>query len=393
MNRSHTSPSGGGCPQSKSRRSRNGEPAVGQFESLEPRMVLNGTAVIENGALVVQGDAEDNAIDVTVTGDTVKVTCDGQDLQSFAGLGSDFTVVKVEAGAGNDTVTVQASDAAIEAGQNVRIAVDGGEGDDAITINAQNTQVAAEGEEGGSLRVAVHGGRGADAIDLAIEGLTVAENARLAVDVQGNTGDDTIALLAKEANLDGNVWVSLDLGLGDDTLDASIEDLAVAQTGKVSFGVRGGPGDDNATLHASEATIEGLLTTRIDGGFGQDSFDLTTNNVTIDGTVQVGVNGGPGDDAMTLAGSGIIIHGTVRGRVDGGPGRDTLTDDRAADAVALGPQAVVDVKVHPGPQRSQPHKPGNSDAPREDDHGLPEDLEAMFHSLRRRMARLNGRFE
>ncbi len=83
------------------------------FEFLERRAYLNGTSFASlsgTGTLHIVGDATDNEIAVTFTsGGIANVTCDGDTL-SFDG--AQVRRIKVDAGGGDDRVTITAPRAA-----------------------------------------------------------------------------------------------------------------------------------------------------------------------------------------------------------------------------------------------------------------------------------------
>lgn len=376
-----------------------GIPLLGSFEVLEPRTLLAATAVLDQGMLRIQGDAQDNTIDVAIAGDTVTVTCDGTALTPFTGYGADFSAIKLDAAAGNDTVTVSAQDLTVQAETPVRLAVEGGTGDDVIRVQATNVAVTASDTEPGTLQLSVGGGLGNDTIDLAIQGLTVDETACLTLRVTGGDGEDLVTLLAEDATIAGRAALQANLGKGNDQLDLALRGLTVTETGTLGQQIHGGLGDDVLVQQNSEVSITGWVNAQVSGDAGDDTFALTNDTVTVDGTVNAHIRGGLGDDTLTLNGTALTINGTVRAQVQGGLGDDTLNNQMASDAVTRGPEAVVDVRAHDSRWASlldDWHNPRDAKTPPET--GLAEDSvtpaperETLTSMLRRRLAGLGHR--
>lgn len=374
-------------------------PVLGFFEALEPRTLLASTALVDHGVLRIQGDSQNNTIDVAIAGDTVTVTCDGNAFAPFTGLGTDFSAIQVQAGAGNDAVTVEAKDLTASAGQPLRLAIQGGEGDDTISVAAENAAISGSDSQHGGLQVSIDGGCGNDAIDLVLQGFTVDETARLSLRVDGGGGDDVINILAQDTNIAGRASLQVDLGAGNDKLDLAVDGLTVAQTGKLSERINGGLGDDSFSQKNSDVSVVGQVDAQVNGGPGSDSFALTNDTVTVDGTVNAQIRGGLGDDSLTLDGTAITINGTVHGLVLGGPGTDTISNQMASDAVTQGPNAVVNVQVHDSrweslldgwhnPNDSKPSHPSGPPAEQDPDSQVP-DRGKDISQWRRRLASLS----
>src|SRR2546429_8367573 len=97
-----------------------------KIESLESRWLLAASAAVDDyGRCVVTATDAGETIALTSDGTTITATVDGTSVGTAAA--ADVKAVVVKAGAGDDTVTV---DAAVDK----RVGVSGGDGNDTITV-------------------------------------------------------------------------------------------------------------------------------------------------------------------------------------------------------------------------------------------------------------------
>lgn len=262
----------------------------------------------------------------------------------------------VSAGAGDDTVTVEAKTSqtakdglpSLDSGSVTRI--HGGSGNDRITVTADHladTVYGGDGDDVMEVKAAyaseIAGGDGNDKVTVSAH---VVEN------VDGNGGNDEITITAradgaldqilKDTTRSGTV-TNVTSGFGDDaitikadggisTVDAGRgNDTITAESGDYIVQVASGSGDDKVKLSASWAVgdvdlgsgndrlqIDAEQIRQIEGGYGDDDMSLT-------GEFILGVDGGSGNDTITITSqpspSG---RGGVYG-VQGGAGNDTIT--------------------------------------------------------------------
>jgi hypothetical protein len=149
------------------------------------------------------------------------------------------------------------------------VAVDAGGGNDAVTLEA--------GDVNGVLAFAAYGGNGTDTLSATVGG--VAADALAAVALDGGWGHDAISATAAGV-IDGYLAVALSGGIGADAITGEIE-VAADSTGSVAALVNGGIGDDNLTLNVTGDGLNGLVrfAAVMNGGLGFDT-GIATDNVT-----------------------------------------------------------------------------------------------------------------
>lgn len=201
--------------------------------------------------------------------DTVDITDDGAGNLSVTLNGTTRTIddaaaVTVLTLGGNDTInyTLSGDQTGLSA-----VVVDAGAGDDAVTLTAGNI--------GGQFGFAAGGGAGADTLTATIGGVTVDATAIIALD--GGGGIDTINADAV-GEYDGEFALALSGGSGNDAVSGTI-DVAAGSTGEVVAVVSGGIGDDDLTLNVTGDGLPelGNLIAVLDGGPGTDTATATDN--------------------------------------------------------------------------------------------------------------------
>jgi Ca2+-binding RTX toxin-like protein len=269
--------------------------------------VDSGTVVIEDGAALTR----------TITYAELEPV-----LDSVAAVNRTFTINSVEnpgdhainvANAGGMTIIDDNSTAVFEsvtfANPTATLTLNAGDGDNTITVGALDAGFAAAVLTG-TVLFTIDGEDGDDNLN--------ASATNLALAIMGGDGADTIVLGGQNDTVDG--------GLGNDTIDGGAGNDSVA----------GGDDDDDV--------MGGAGTDSIDGGAGNDSITGGTEGDTlIGGTEDDTILGEDGDDSID-GGSGTdsLVGGagddTIFGRdggdvVQGGTGQDSLFGGGDADTV------------------------------------------------------------
>ena len=335
----------------------------------------NDTVTNASGADGAQVNLSGSANNVTVTQSTIPV--DGTfGLIQIAEGGATLTVsasisqVTFNAGAGDDTVTVGDLDTACRSS----LVIQGGDGNDILSaLNADTGDIRVR-MEGGAGNDTIIGGQGGDTLvgdggtdyikggdgNDQIEGGTGADS------INGENGNDTLLGGDTTDTLTGDGADTLNGDAGDDSLRGGLGG-DVLNGGSGNDTANGGDGDDTASGGDGNDSLLG--STGLDslaGDAGDDTVDGGRNNDTLDGgngndkirgdhgndsiTGGLGndtVNGGDGDDTI-LGGEGndllggfdgddLISGGAGNDTISGGDGDDTLLGGSGSD-VALGDQ-------------------------------------------------------
>ena len=143
----------------------------------------------------------------------------------------------------------------------------------------------------------------------------------------GRDDDRLVTEVAVSAAGDVPVAVSAlqDGGSGQDRLELTLSARALFGAAEIDLTARGGAGDDQITVAAAIASVNGRrLSGLIDGGSGNDriAVDLEGGGQTADRLLET--RGGSGDDAIT-----VVAHstGTVATRTFGDAGDDVIRVD------------------------------------------------------------------
>ena len=203
--------------------------------------------------------------------DVVEVTDDGAGnvtatLNGTTRTASGIRAVAAATFGGDDSITYTLTG---EQSGRRAVLVDAGSGNDTVTLEA--------GDVAGQFAFAAYGGGGDDTLSATVGG--VAEDAVAAVALDGGWGDDDITGTAA-GEIDGYLAVALSGGIGADAITGEI-DVAADSTGTVAALVDGGPGDDDLTLNVTGDGLDGLarLIAIMNGGRGTDT-GVATDNVT-----------------------------------------------------------------------------------------------------------------
>jgi hypothetical protein len=219
----------------------------------------------------VKGDNLANSVRITDSGTgavgAVKVQADAT---FFASTGLVRTI-RVDALAGNDTVTYNLVGNLL-AGQTRLVSVVLGDGNDGFGGSLINpaSGLGSDLSSNSALQINVFGGKGNDFMNMdATHGADVRQGARFGVQLLGEDGTDTI-LAHYRGDLDGQLaWVS-DGGLGMDCLIRTEAIAEVGSTGKAFLRVLGGDGNDFGLGLLVSRPSTCALDATLDGGAGFD---------------------------------------------------------------------------------------------------------------------------
>jgi Ca2+-binding RTX toxin-like protein len=331
------------------------------LQPLDRRVLLAATAVLDAGLLTVTGDAAANEIDVVFddAANEIVVTLDGATPQRFAV--PTVEDVLVQAGDGNDQVSVNVFGAVAvptvrgEGGDDTIVgsegtdSIDGGSGDDSLlgggagdTLNGDGGEDTLVGDHGDDV---LNGGGEDDLLDGGFDWDTI----------NGGAGDDTLLGLGGNDDLDGGTGADeIDGGSGHDratyatraagldlSLDGAANDGEAGENDNLLFveHLTGGLGNDTLTGDGRGNYL--------DGGSGGHAFIFGQggNDTIIGGRLADSLDGGSGNDRFNAHGGGDTLFGqggddTLMGdsgndHLDGGSGHDFLFGGKQAD-VCLG---------------------------------------------------------
>ena len=278
--------------------------AAGFGVSAVPAQAAVTSATINGGVATLNLDGADDNVTVSVVGGLLVHG------QTTGGLnsGSDWnsaqpgdqtvpadgnSVIVVNAGDGNDTVTVRA-----KSNEVATVALNGGNGDDVLT--GSDTGDSLVGGDGNDRLV---GGQGTD-------------------DMSGGTGNDTL------------VWNN---GDGSDTIDGDAGNDTTEVNGNATLG-------DTFTIEPNAARIKFKRTNlvgftldastehfQVNGLGGNDSLTSTNG---VGALTLLSVDGGTGDDTINGSdGPDLIVGGEGNDLLNGGGGDDRIVGDRGSDTM------------------------------------------------------------
>ena len=205
----------------------------------------------------------------TGAADTVDVTDDGTGSVTATLNGKTRTATGIKAVTvltfgGDDSITYTLS--GDESGRRA-VFVDAGSGNDTVTLEAGNVT--------GQFAFVAHGGSGTDTLSATVGG--VAMNATAAVLLDGGSNDDMVSATAS-GKIDGALAVGLAGGFGNDTVSGDVT-VDAGSTGRLLAVTSGGFGDDDLTLNVTGDGLDGLksLIAVMNGGPGTDTGTATDN--------------------------------------------------------------------------------------------------------------------
>lgn len=303
----------------------------------------------------------------------------GSVLTSTFGTFSNFELMTIRAGSGNDTIVTGAGNDYVWTGAGIDN-VSTGAGNDAIeSISSGGMFVTGDGNDTVSLTIArgssgfagsVDGGSGQDWLALDWSALTVGQtfvvngptiSSRLgsfsgfeAFTLSAGSGDDVISTSGADDTISGgagNDMISAGDGInriqggeGNDTIQSgSGTDTIYAGYG--SDNIIGGDGADMIYGDESPSSVAQDGDDIISGGGGNDTIYGAGGNDTIDGGEgNDSLYGGDGDDAITGGdGNDVLMGGRGADILDGGAGDDNLNGN--ADAFGGAEDLLPDVLI------------------------------------------------
>ena len=307
----------------------------GQIEQLETRSLLTGTVNVvlsASNSLTITGDDDNNAINIDISEDGVRVTTTGGTALKINGVldgdsnvvfplpAAPFKDVKIDMKGGNDTVNIT-----VDNGSGSGLGTGAGSGAaDPLAITGDLTVKLGDGNNSFNLDLIGDGG-GNGAVALSVGG---------DVKITGGKGSDFVDLDFDDTeDQDGNTvfigkGLTIDLGDGENGTDITTDsDFTV--TGDVKY--KGGKNGDVLTLH-NQGTTKFLKSLSVDTGKGsgtlqQDAADDVSFHsdddsslaVTKDVTIKVG-DGVESfveieDDKVTIGGKLDITTGSGKDEV------------------------------------------------------------------------------
>ncbi|HAA48651.1 MAG TPA: hypothetical protein DCE43_02965 [Planctomycetaceae bacterium] len=260
--------------------------------------------------LVIKGNSANNRL--TVSESTVgNILVSDNTYQVTAA--SSVTRVTIDAGPGNDRVTVED----VNGASGVLLVVNGENGGDTID---------ATGADLGDVRLLVNGGDGPDTITGSSSNDLIFGNDGNDL-VDGGAGADTIHGGANHDTVsggDGNDWVTG--GMDNDVLNGGAGSDFM-QGGDGHDNMAGDDGDDTLAGDDGDDTLAGSADNdSVLGGDGKDSILGGTGNDVLDGGVDNDVLAGQdGDDTLTgRHGLDLLQGGNGSDLINGGDGHDTI---------------------------------------------------------------------
>ncbi len=268
--------------------------------------------------IAASGGAGDDLIvvDQQPTADLIDLNTVLLDLDLLGGGGADHIIVDLAEGPTDDITR--------------DVLIDGGNGDDTVelTYRFRTALVVTDA-------FAISGGAGDDSFGVILEAEN--EEARLALEMDGGTGNDDMKLTFSEGptsySAANDLSAVLTGGRGDDTLNF-VSDNAVRM---LTVTGNAGRGDDTilSDLVVVGSLFDGTTVAQdLAGGRGNDQFSL---NVTATGddnaSITDTIDGGSGNDQITtsaVANVNEFFSASVNQVISGGSGSDTISTDISA---------------------------------------------------------------
>ena len=314
-------------------------------EALESRIYLAATAVVDDGDLVISGDAEGDIEIVAVGSGAYEVSEGGvviADSTELQGITDDIRIVlEATTNSTDDDVLLDLGGEAVDrvyanlgggnntfgvtGGSAANILYRGGDGIDDVEIDSTIDRFAwiclGEGDNGLTVnsdigRLFVRGGNDADNVALSELAIVGSASIRLGegsnqlihegavegrLKVRGGDGGDVVTV-GENAMVDDSVQLHLGNGTNTTTVEGFV--------GR-SVGYKGGDGDDTLTVSATAEVVDNVHTKLGEG----------ENSVTVNGTVDgdVDVLSANAEDESRIA----VDEGNVAGEVSLRPGEQT----------------------------------------------------------------------
>lgn len=281
-----------------------------RLETLEGRECPAVQVFNTAGLLSIVGDQFDNDIEIVDNGTDVSVLVDGVAVSNspFTGV----TRVVARGAAGDDSITFTSNASSVI----TAVKLQGGADNDTLILDASTLdRVSASA----TTKLTVIGGQGADTFDTTIGDVAAGDTVLLTV--TGASGADSLTL-GVSGSVNGTLTVNANADQGSDTISASLI-LSPGSVGDTTFFARGGQGDDNLTL-AVLGEVGGSLVFQGGGGQGNDTVSVSgTLQTEGTGTSSIIANGGQGADNVTISTAATVV-GTLTAQALGGQGHDTI---------------------------------------------------------------------
>ncbi|MEE2738036.1 MAG: calcium-binding protein, partial [Planctomycetota bacterium] len=319
------------------------------MELLEHRLLLSVDTDFSGGILTITGSSDNDVIDVSIDPDGALLLNDIEIAGAPTTSNTDGIVIV--AGAGDDQITLDQSSGALAPGatsetageSEIEVTVDAGAGNDALTLRGQDGEADTMKPSGSA--VDINGDNDGDVTLIALE----------EIGLFGGGENDSISLTgwtAADASAVGIVKISVDGGAGDDVLRGGDLGSVTLVGGDGADNIRGGEaaeeiygGDGDDTLNGMggqdslygeagsdviKAGKAGLSTAQnrvyVDAGAGNDTV-LTFNGADT-------IYGREGDDVIrSRPGNDVIYGGPGNDVLDGGNSNDTLYGEAGDDTL------------------------------------------------------------
>lgn len=169
--------------------------------------------------------------------------------------------------------------------------------------------------------------------------------------IRGDLGDgnDSLNLNLHAFGADpghGLVSVDVELGAGDDSLQAKVTDLVLSDS---SFSVSGNNGLDVVDLLFQNSQFENVVQ-KVHGGADADNVKVAWNNIELRSdtpdvvAASLAVDGESGADTLNISDSGVVGAGGYQWMVAGGSDGDSITVGRASERI----RGNTDVEIDAG---------------------------------------------
>ncbi len=270
------------------------------------------------------------SLDIGTT-ETLVLNANGGDDVITAGNGlASLIQLKIDGGAGNDTITGGDGNDTLIGGDGNDV-IDGGRGNDVAQLGNGDDLFTWDPGEGSDV---VEGGAGNDT--LAFNGANVAEN--VAISANGSRAKLSRDVGNVTMDLNGVENIQLTARGGADTI--AVNDLSKTDVKQVAIDLASTPGSGTGDMAADSVAVSGTA--------GGDQIVAASNGSSIAVTglaAQVTISGAEGSmDQLNIAALGgndtidasALAAGLINTTLDGGDGNDTIVGSRGADRLLGG---------------------------------------------------------
>jgi hypothetical protein len=191
-------------------------------------------------------------------------------------------------------------------------------------------------------------GVGTNSVSYDSNGNGISANSRIAFEVAGGTGADTVDLAFAGNPVDqSSILIRADLGAGNDVMSLALP--TTATTGRLNADVSLGAGINAFTMTQGTAVTSGEVNLEIEGGTGKDTVTLNPTVVT-GGRMRINTQLGAGNDVyvanLDLSLLDLASNADLFLSADGAGGNDNLAVTRnGTTASATGIQGAADLDI------------------------------------------------